>query len=164
MSEFLDDRELVVCLGKLESASLVDEEDRIISRSFKNIENKSFYTEKGIVKSGDYALNTFHQLPEEEFEKFKNQKFDEKKSILKPTKIYKDTYAVLIFKNIKGYPPHDQIIFGTKEEAVGWIKHNIQYLPLHSLNGKPKQFQSDDEYREFIFQYGMDEFFYNASL
>lgn len=159
MIKFLDDRELVVCLGKLESESLVDEEDRVISRSFKNIENKSFYTEKGIVKSGDYNLNTFHQLSEEEFEKFKNQKFDEEKSILKPTKLYKDTYSVLIFRNVEGYPPHNQIIFETKKESIEWIKHNIQYIPLHSLGGKPKQFQSDDEYREFIFQYEMDEFF-----
>lgn len=159
MGEYLDDRQIVLCLGKLESESLVDEEDRVVEKNFSNIENKTFYTEKGIVRSGKYNIGIFYQLSETEFEKFRNQKFDEEKSFLKPTKIHNDVYSVLIFKNIKGYPPQNQIIFDSKEKSIEWIKHNIQYIPLDSLNGNPKQFQSDEEYKEFIFHYGMDEFF-----
>jgi hypothetical protein len=31
--------------------------------------------------------------------------------------------------------------------------------PLVSLGGETKRFQSDEEYKEFIFNYGMEEFF-----
>lgn len=161
MGKYLDDRELVVCLSKLESVSLADTEDRIISKHFRNLEDKTFYTERGIVKAkeGEYVISIFYQLAEEEFANFKNQKFDDDKPYILPTKKYENTYAVLIFKNTEGYPPHRQIIFDTKKEAIDWIRHNLQYLPLCSLNGNPKGFYSDEEYEEFIFQYGMEEFF-----
>ncbi|PLX70355.1 MAG: hypothetical protein C0602_05970 [Denitrovibrio sp.] len=68
-------------------------------------------------------------------------------------------YAVLIFHNTAGYPPHKQLIFETLDEVIQCIREQLAMVPLVSLEGKPPQFKTSDEYREYIEQYGMVEFF-----
>ena len=159
MSDYLDDRMYVVCLGKFISEKLVSKEDRLISKYFRNIDSYSFYTEKGIVKSGDYFLTTYKILDDEDFNDFKNQKFDAYSLGELNTKKMDGKYAVLTFKNKKGYPPYKDNVFNSLEESVEYIREIIGTVPLVSLNGKPYKFSSNEEYREFIEKYDMLEFF-----
>ena len=159
MKEYLDDRMYVVCLAKLKSESLIDNDARIIDKNFANIENKTFYTESGIVRNGEYSIGISYQLNEEAFKIFNSQKFNDDILGIYKSVTFNNKYAVLTFKNVNGYPPVRDDVFDSLEEAVEYIRTIIPDVPLVSLEGKPCSFTSDEEYRSFIIEYNMIEFF-----
>lgn len=148
MEKYLDDRMYVSCLAKFTDVRLADRENKIIILHFKNIKGRAFYVAEGIVKNGEHILTLLDKLSDKEFVDFKSQSFD-------------NTFAVLTFKNIAGYPPFKKTLFDTEEDALEHIRELIGCVPHVSLGGQPYKFDTDEDCIEYIQQYQLEEFFIN---
>jgi len=109
---------------------------------------KRIYDVEEHVKSMRGWLHQHPELSDKEFVDFKSQSFD-------------NTFAVLTFKNIVGYPPFKKTLFDTEEEALEHIRELIGCVPHVSLGGQPYKFDTDEDCIEYIQQYQLEEFFIN---
>ncbi|KHG33772.1 hypothetical protein [Sulfurospirillum sp. MES] len=146
MKQYLDDRMYVMCLARFVSEKLIISNEPVITLGFENIENKRFYTNQGIVTSGKHCLSICYPANKEEINNIISQN-------------HSDKYAVLTFKNTENYPPVQNAIFYTKEDALHHLINLLGLIPMYSLGGKPIEFKDDDEFRDYIFKYNMEEFY-----
>lgn len=151
MKQYLDDRMYVVCMARFVKEELYNPAVPLIVLGFENIENKRFYTNNGIVTHGEHYLSMTFPIDEKNINSFISQN-------------HSDKYAVLTFENIRGYPPQNYNIYNTKEDTLNYLRFLVGRIPMESLDGKPIDFKNDDEFRDYVFRYNMEEFFENTYL
>ena len=145
MSKYLDDRMFVSCIAKVRNQTVEDKHSKVIGITFDNIDNTTFYTNTGIVYSGQHTISIFYKLDDKKYSEFEEKVFD-------------NTYAVLTFKNQIGYPPFRSDMFDSKDETITYLKNIAGQTPMVSLEGKSlNSIISFEEYKEYLKRNNLDE-------